>query len=30
MKPMANVVPILEAKEGDKGREGAVKTGDQE
>ncbi|KAL2255322.1 hypothetical protein VTK26DRAFT_3608 [Humicola hyalothermophila] len=29
MKPMANVVPILEAKEGGKGREGALETGDQ-
>jgi hypothetical protein len=30
MKPMANVAQILEAKEGGKGREGALKTGDQE
>jgi hypothetical protein len=29
-KPTANVVPIVEAKEGGKGREGALKTGDQE
>jgi hypothetical protein len=30
MKPMANVVPILEPKEGGKGKEGVLKTGDQE